>query len=216
MEKNVFGKAVLEGGIEALIISFFHSFGKAAEAKGIEFLKSKMFGIGTNDEHLFLSAAAYAADMGWVTLDQLVKIYEVIGSYPESQRNRIVGTIGKEEEDVITQSPKLDPVTKEQVKDKKGQVVMEKTSFRANIKGAKMLGLLGKLEKDQIKEFLRTSGASAKFMDGVTEEIRNTSRKVENSKIKKDGDLLFAKETWLEKKARELKEKEMKKKMGIR
>lgn len=57
---------LVEGGVDGFIMNLFHSFGTIAQEKGTEYLKSRLFGIGTNDEHLFLSACAYAVQKRWL------------------------------------------------------------------------------------------------------------------------------------------------------
>lgn len=207
MDKKDLGNMILEGGIEGLVISLLHSFTNAAKEHGAEYLKSKVFGLGTNDEHLFLSACAYALKEKMLTSDELTKVCQVIDSYESSQRSRIVCIIGKEESDVVIETPKLDADGNIVLEKKTQKPVVSKTTVKANVKGAQMLGMLGKLDETGIKNILNTSGASASFMTDLNKKATATVTAVQSSQIKRDGDTLFTKETWLERVAREAKAK---------
>ncbi len=184
--------SIMTGAIEGFVVNFFHSIGESASAtakeKGGEFLKAKVFGIGTNDEHLFLSACAYALNKGMVTHDQLILICKVIDSYAPSQRSRIIDTLGKTEDEVIMDDT-------------------EKTHIKANVKGAFMLAMLAKLDEPEMKKILETSGATNSFAENISKLTKNVTEKIEGGKFNEDCKDFFAKETFLEKLAREAKAK---------
>jgi len=184
MTGKTLGDSILTGGIEGLVISFLHSFGdsvgKHIEKEGGEYLKSKIFGAGTNDEHLFLSACAYALDKGMLTSDKLLEVCQVIDSYPPSQRSRVINTLGKTEDDVVTEGS-------------------TKASYKANVRGAQMLAMLAKLDKKGMKKILNASGASVGFMNGMKKTTKKMAEKIGNSQVRKDGETFLTKKTWLEK-----------------
>ncbi|HZJ41350.1 MAG TPA: hypothetical protein VFD16_03755, partial [Candidatus Saccharimonadales bacterium] len=60
MDKKTIGNAIFTGGIEGVIISLLHNVGKVAQEKGGKYLEAKLFGLGTNDEALFMGALEHA------------------------------------------------------------------------------------------------------------------------------------------------------------
>lgn len=204
-----FKDLIFEGGVEGLVMNFMHSLGQTAEQKGGDYLKSKLFGIGTNDEHLFLAACAYAVEQKMITSEELIKVCEVIDSYSSSQRNRIIGIIGKVEESIASESPKADEKDSKDSKDpkdskdSKDKKTDKPVVGKANIKGAQILAMLAKLDKKAMKKVLDTSGASVTATDRLKHTIKETTKKVEKSQVIKDGNGFFAQETWLERLARE-------------
>lgn len=204
MDKKDVGNMILEGGIEGLVISLLHSFTNFAKEQGTEYLKSKVFGIGTTDEHLFLSACTYALKEKMLTSDELIKTCQAID---ECDNSKVRMVIGKEETEVITETPKLDNDGNIVTEEKTGKVVMVKTTVKANEKGAQMLGMFGKLTKDEIKAILNTSGATDSFMSDLKKKAAATTATVQNSQIKRDGDTFFGRETFLERIARQARER---------
>ena len=180
-KKSIIGSAILEGGIEGLVMNFLHSFGQVAQEHTGEYLKSKIFGIGTNDEYLFLSACSYALENENVTSEELGRVLKVIDSYSSFQRSRIIGIIGKEEEDVTMENNGV------------------KTSYKANKKGAKILAMLTKLNDDEIKNFLATSGASNSLEHKISETIKDSISKIKNGELAQDSKSFCSEKTWLEK-----------------
>lgn len=209
MEKKggFLGNAILEGGIEGLVISLLHSFGRVAEEKGSKYVEAKLFGIGTNDEHLFLSACAYAVKEKLITDAEMLKISRVIDGFESSQRQKVVQTIGKDEVDVTFEEPKVDADGNIVADKKSGKPIMVKITSKANVKGAQILAMMAKLDEDGIKQILNTSGASTSFETNLKKKVSETVTIIKNSQIKKDGDSLFTKKTWLEKLADDLETK---------
>ncbi len=201
------GNAMIEGGISAFVLSLFHNIGKVAEEKGIELLKSKMFGVGTNDEHLFLSACAYALEQKMLTEAELSKVCKVLNSYESSQRSRIIGIIGKEESEVSVETPKLDKDGNLVTEKKTGKVVNQKTTEKTNLKGARMLAMLAKLSEEEIKKVLDASGSSDSLLFNMKQKAADFAKAVEAGGMKRDAEKAFPSETWLEKMAREAKAK---------
>lgn len=201
---NIIGKSLIIGAIEGLVISGLESFGGAVKEHGAEYLKSKLFGFGTNDEHLFLSACTYALKEKMITSDELIKVCQAID---ECDNSKVRMVIGKEETEVITETPKLDSDGNIVTEKKTGKSVMVKTTSKANVKGAQMLGMFGKLTTDEIKAILNTSGATDSFMSDLKKKAAAATTAVQNSQIKRDGDNFFTKETWLDRVARELRQR---------
>lgn len=207
---------LVEGGVEGIVMNLFHAFGTVAQERGTEYIKSKLFGIGTNDEYLFWDACAYAFKEKMVTSDELMKICRVIDSFEPSQQSRIRGIIGKMETEIVPEksvdskkSKDGDDGDKDAKKDKdakddKGK--KEKTTVKANLAGARMVAMLAKMSEEEIKQFFKTSGATNSFVSEVKEKAKAAAKAIADSQIKKDGDSLFPKETWLERKAREARE----------
>lgn len=207
MEKGFLGKSLLSGGIEGLVISVMHSFGKVVEEQGADFLKSNILNIGTNDEELYLLARAYCLEKQWATIEELTKIREVIDAYEISQRKRIIGMIGKREGEGSTSALKIgkdgNPVINGQTKEE----VKEITNFKTNVAGAKILQMLAKMTKEQIKEELDSSGASNSMASNLKKIATQVTTIIETSQIKLDGEARFARETWLDRAARVARER---------
>lgn len=204
--KGIVKGAILEGTVEAFVISLIHSFGTAVKDQSIDYLKANVFGIGTADEHLFLSACTYAIENRMITPDQLVRVCKVIDQC-DTSKVRLV--IGKEESEVSIETPKIDDAGQFVKEKKTGKTVMVKTTSKANIKGAEMLKMFAQMDEDEIKVVLNTSGASRGMMSNVLKTtntiVATASAAVNNSTLKNDGDTFFKRETWLEKKLREKK-----------
>ncbi len=190
MKQFNLGGSILSGGIEGLVNSFLQSAGKVAQEQGVEYLKSKMFGIGTNDEQLFLSACSYALNNSMITKSKLSRIVNVICSYPASQQSRIIRIIGKGEDELIM------PQDFKKNDDKKKPVFA-----KANIKGAEILVMLSKFNDKEMKEILDAAGVSRSFLKDL-EDALTSKLKPSVTDLKKDGDSFFAKETWLERMAK--------------
>jgi hypothetical protein len=201
-KKGIVENAILEGGVEGLVMTLLHSLGKTVtttiQEHAGEYLKSNILNIGTNDEELYLLARAYALEKGWVTLAELQKISEVIDEYSPSQRKRIIGMLGKREDDGTSREQKL-RADGTKVLDKEKNPVYVETTFKTNIAGAKIIALLAKMDKAQIKKELDSSNASNSLEHNIAETIKTAATKVENSELAKDSNNFFAKKTWLEK-----------------
>lgn len=190
MKQFNLGGSVLSGGVEGLVISLLQSAGKVAQEQGAEYLKSKMFGIGTNDEQLFLSACSYALNNAMITETELSRVINVIRSYSSSQQSRIIRIIGKGEDELIM------PQDSKKNDDKKKPI-----SAKANIKGAEILVMLSKFSNKKMKEILDAAGVSRSFLKDL-EDALTSKLKPSVTDLKKDGDSFFAKETWLERMAK--------------
>lgn len=205
---TLFKNAAISGGIEGIIVGMMSSLGQAVEKHGEGFIKSRMFGFGTNDNHLFQSAAAYAVSQLGVSVKNIIRICKVINSYGTSQRNRIIETIGKNEEDVSTSSKtaaaksggKNDGTGKDDKNDKPSSP--SRGSARTNVEGAYILAMLAKMTDDQIKEFFAASG----MLDTVVVKVKEAGKKAaakitaatEKGGFIKDAESFFEKKTWLE------------------
>lgn len=205
MDAKTIGNSIFQGGIEGFVVSLMHGAGKIAQEQGQEYLKSKVFGLGTNDENLFLSACSYAVKKKLITSEELLKVCKVIDSYTPSQRSRIIGTLSKGEEEVAIESEKIGDDGNVVVDPKTNEAIMDKIKFKANIKGAEILGLLGKLNEEEIKKIFNSSGAAASVMDDLRKQKEAIDKILESSQFKKDAENFFTKETWLERKLREEK-----------
>lgn len=207
MGKSKLGSAIIDGGIEGLVVSFLNPLFSAAKDHVGDYLKSNILNIGTNDEELYHLARAYCLEKGWATIDELFKVREVIDSYDLDQRKRIIGMIGKREGDGSTSAVKIGKDGNPVINGKTKEEVMETTNFKTNVAGAKILAMFAKMTKEQIKQELDSSGASASFIHEAKEKIAKATVVIENSQVVKDCESFFTKETWLEKKLREAKSK---------
>ncbi|MFA4999820.1 MAG: hypothetical protein WC545_00455 [Patescibacteria group bacterium] len=206
---TLFKNAAISGSIEGFIVGVMNSFGQAVEKHGEGFIKSKMFGFGTNDNHLFQSAAAYAVSNLGVSAQNIYRICRIINSYKPSQRDRIVRIIGNNEENTNvsakTTSSKSDK--KDGGTEKKGDSgkssIPTRGSAKTNVEGAYILAMLAKMENYQIKEFFAASGA----IDTIAVKTEAVGKKVftkvktaaEKGAVVKDAESFFKRKTWLEK-----------------
>lgn len=204
---NIVGRSLIMGAIEGFVISTLDSIGGAVKVHAADYLKSNVLNIGTNDEELYLLARAYCLEKGWATIDELTKVREVIDSYEPSQRKRIIGMIGKREGEGSIVSDKLDNDGKQKFDSKTKEPLKETTSFKTNVAGAKILQMLAKMTKDQIKEELDSSGASNSMINNLKKIASQVTTAIETSQVKQDGDARFARETWLDRVARAAREK---------
>lgn len=206
-KENIIGKSLLIGAVEGLVISGLESVGSAIKENAADYLKSNVLNIGTNDEELYLLARAYCLEKGWATVDELIKVQEVIDGYELSQRKRIIGMIGKREGEGSTSALKLDkdgnPVINKQSKEE----VKETTNFKTNVAGAKILQMLAKMTKEQIKAELDSSGASNSTINNLKKITAQAISAIEASQVKQDGDAFFGRETFLERIARQARER---------
>lgn len=207
MDAKTIGNSIFQGGIEGFVVSLMHGAGKIVEEQGQEYLKSKVFGLGTNDENLFLSACAYAVREKLITSDELLKVCQVIDSYTPSQRSRIIGTLSKGEEEVTIKGKKIGDDGNVVIDPKTNNEVIVEISSKVNLKGAQILGLLGKLNEEEIRKIFDSSGASSSVMDDLRKQKAAITKVVESNEFKKDAESFFTKETWLERKLREEKQK---------
>ncbi|HZJ41154.1 MAG TPA: hypothetical protein VFD16_02730 [Candidatus Saccharimonadales bacterium] len=210
MDKKTFGNALFTGGIEGVIISLLHNVGKVAEEKGGKYLEAKLFGLGTNDEALFMGALEHAVKRGWMTEAKLLEICRIVDGYEDSQATKIRMTFAKEQVDVTYEAPKMHG-GKVVIDETTGKPVMEKITEKANVKGAELLALLARFDEAGIKQILKTSGASVSFEDNLKKKVAAAASKISttigNSQIKQEGDTFFTKKTWLEKLADDLEAK---------
>ncbi|MDD2680995.1 MAG: hypothetical protein PHE20_02710 [Patescibacteria group bacterium] len=139
------------GGIvlgHELIEKLLSSLMEGATKHGGQFIKANIFGLGTDDEYLFNSAQAYAVTELNVTPADLVRILQVIDSFPRPTKLRIVQIIGKNEKDVTVNFPVMDGDVIRL--DKDGKKVFEKRTFTANIAGAQTIALWATMTDEQI------------------------------------------------------------------
>lgn len=212
MKKFSLGEGLLSGGAIAIITSILQSLGKAAQDEGVNYLKGKMFGMGTNDEQLFLAACAYAVESGLIGDDDLIRVLNVIKEYSSREQSRIVQIIGKGEEQVFhSQDFKMTEKEKEKV-----------VAQKENIKGARIVAMLGRFKNADMKvvlntvvnsdDFFKNSFGAAYSKVKPSVEVANEKLKTSLREFKEDTDNFFLKETWLERKVREMEENERRKK----
>ncbi|PJA08440.1 hypothetical protein COX69_02235 [Candidatus Falkowbacteria bacterium CG_4_10_14_0_2_um_filter_48_10] len=144
--------------------------------KTSETIKTRLGGLGVNDEFLALKATAEAIKSG-VTHQQILKIAEVIASYPRiEQKNKIVRILGfgeKEEEETSA-------ITEGEGKNKKETKVTKKI-FKSQ--GTDLIIALAPMDKEQIKKIFDSFGASVTSSD-VAKEIINLTKGVVKKTIK--------------------------------
>ncbi|HBA36935.1 TPA: hypothetical protein DCZ15_03630 [Candidatus Falkowbacteria bacterium] len=200
--------ATISGIIEGFIVGAMQSVGKVAEQHGQEFLKSKVFGIGTNDEHLFEAAKATAVHYFGVDIKDIVRINKVVSSYGWSVRGKIVRTIGRNEETMQVDSKpsgskegakdKKVSDAKNEAKDKKVSDV-QKSSITSNIEGARILAMWAKMTDDEIRESIAASGMADTIVAKLEVLGENLTKAIEKGEAVKDAESFFEKKTWLEK-----------------
>lgn len=212
MKKFSLGGSILSGGAMAIISSILQSLAKAAQDEGINYLKGKIFGIGTNDEQLFLAACSYAIESKLISDEDLIRVLSVIREYSFRKQSRIIQIIGKGEEQIFhSQDFKMTEKEKEKA-----------VTQKENIKGARIVAMLGRFKNKDMKVIFDTVVSSDDFFKNsfgeayskVKPSIEATNEKLKTSlgNFKEDADKFFLKESWLQAKVREMEEKERGKK----
>ncbi len=151
-----------------------------------EHLKANVFGIGVNDEVLFLAACVYAQGELKVPQVDIERVCAVIDSYPPSIRKRIVMIIGKDEQ------PKTSEVQVENEDGslkfaKGGKPVMKKSTETKNFRGAEMIKMLAGMTEAQMKATLKAAGALntlSSRVKHVVHDIKETAEELwQNPKV---------------------------------
>lgn len=178
MDTSTVKKALLEGGIEGVILGLMTHFRNAAVQIGTDLLKEHAGGRGTNDEALDVDGAAYAVLKFDVSRADVLKIKKVLNSLTGAERRRAVETFGKGEQQVTDETPfEKDGVA---VNDNKGKRTFIKTTTTVNIRGARAYALLAPMTEDEIKDFLR----GANVLDTMDNRIKKILASPEAQKVK--------------------------------
>lgn len=195
--------AMFEGAITAAMLTVFKSFTSAAEEKGADFLKSKVFGFGLTDETLYWDARAIAIKEGMVTAEEANKLDKKMNSFDDAAKARIIRIIGSGEQEVMTE----DIVIKDgsPVFDKKGNPLKKKITYKGNMRGSVIVAMLCKMDDEQLSEFISAARGLDTFQKSIKDSLSKVFKALEESQIRQDGDKVFPNETWLERKAREIK-----------
>jgi hypothetical protein len=150
-----------------------------------EHLKTNVFGIGVNDEVLFLSACVYAKEELKVLPADLIKICRVIDGYPHDVRRKIILMIGKDEQETTVKISKTKTDGTPEL-DNNGKPVFKEEKRMKNVRGAEILQLLSGLTEDEIKRFLETSGATSTFSEKLSrtaQSIKGATDEILKSKL---------------------------------
>lgn len=188
---------VLEGLIEGVIMSFITTARKVAEDKGEEFLKAKFGNRGTNDEYLFVSACTVALSKKMISKKNILRVCAVINDYSSDQRARIIGIIGKTENEEKIERDRLDKDGKVLI-DKKGNPMKEVVTTKGNHQGAEIIAMLGKMSDDEIRNYFAASGASVTTASEFKKSAKEIKENIEQSQFKADGDSFFSRPSALE------------------
>lgn len=170
--KNIFQIGGIVLGHE-LIEKALGAFLDSAKKHGGDFLKSSFMGLGTDDEALFNSAAAYAVFGLKVDPKKIIKIYDVIASNQRPSKLRIIQIIGKDEQEVKIDLPSMDGNNIRT--DKKGNVIYEKKSFKANVRGAQTLQLWSDLTEAEIRLAIEAGNMNNPAGDKIAEFFSATN-----------------------------------------
>ncbi|MFH1744620.1 MAG: hypothetical protein ABH881_00415 [bacterium] len=135
-------------------------FGQTKAGKLFGALKSNMFGFGEVDELLTLDAFRIADEKEDVKLEELINVAEVIVECDIGQRKKIVRMLGQKES----------PLKKTKEKLGKDGKVTEKTIVEEtpeNVRGGRIVAMLAKMKKPQIRLFLKAVGADITAVDSA-------------------------------------------------
>ncbi len=172
MNARTIGNAILEGGIEGFIIKALDAVKEPLKKSGEDFLKAHTGGRGVHDEALFQGACSYAMTEFKVTPAEIAKIIIVINSLPANERRRVIEIIGQSEQVCKIETPIVENGVA--VTDKKGKQVFKETTVTANIRGAQVIALLAKMNKNQIKAFFQASNS----LDTSDKRIKETAENI--------------------------------------
>jgi hypothetical protein len=157
--------------LRKLIGNIFSSTKEKVAEKAGETLKSSILGIGDIDEILALEAVYIAQkDLG-VKKTDISKIAKLILNMPLGARNKVIGILGKNEQEFTVFIPD---------KDKEGNVIQKKVISKGNLRGARFIELLANQDDDQERmDLLQAFGATVTFWDRAEDIWKHFSKKLE-------------------------------------
>jgi hypothetical protein len=142
--------------------------GEKAAEKATETIKAKTGGLGVNDEVLFWDACELAMTDFGVSKADILRIANVLKGLEPRQRNEVVNIIGRDEQDLKSET---------RGKDKWGKPATTTTTEKKNRRGARFIAMLSRMTDDEIGTFLKASGAMETTVDdieAVLEELEAT------------------------------------------
>lgn len=133
-----------------------------------EGIQSKNFGLGVNDELLFLSACYVAKkDLG-VSDDGILLVCRAIDTLAPGDRKRIIRMIGHDEQATTLKTPLVHEKTGDPLLDKKGSPIYKEKSIVENTRGAMIIKMLADLnDTNKILEVFKSVG-----VDGLSDTNR--------------------------------------------
>jgi len=144
-----------------ILKKIFSVIGTTIHEEGIKTLKTNIFGIGVTDEILTGDAFAIAVNELGVSVDDVIKVADVLAGYRLSVKNKLTNIIGRDEQELIKKIPT--------VENEKAITIESKTV--ANMRGARLILLMSKMSKGQIETFLKGIDATTTAMDRVKEGL---------------------------------------------
>lgn len=140
--KNLFnGKGILAGALGGVVSSLLQDVGE----DGANYVKANLFGLGKDDEHLFLTACSYAIYWRLASKEGVAKVRRAIAIFPELERKNIIRVIGHGEDKLIVPEGVADDKVR---------------AADGNVNGAYIIGYLAQYGQREIIKILETSGAS--------------------------------------------------------
>jgi len=136
--------------------------GTVISEEGAKALKANIFGIGSTDEVLTGDAFAIAVIELGVSRTEAIKVAKVLSEYHLSEKNKLTNIIGHNEQETIQKIPT----------EKSGKTVIVETKTVTNMRGARLILLLSKMEEDEIKIFLKGIDATTTATDRLKESFK--------------------------------------------
>lgn len=144
--KNLFnGKGILAGALGGVVSSLLQDVGEELKKDGANYVKANLFGLGKDDEHLFLTACSYAIYWRLASKEGVAKVRRAIAIFPELERKNIIRVIGHGEDKLIVPEGVADDKVR---------------AADGNVNGAYIIGYLAQYGQREIMKILETSGAS--------------------------------------------------------
>jgi len=152
-----------------------------------EGLKARNFGLGVNDELLFLSACYIAQSELNVSSEGILLVCRALDTLAPGDRKRVVRMIGSDEQERNIKEPATDKSSGAPLSDKKGNPLYKETKIIENTRGAqivKMLADLNDIEKIVLVfKSVGADGQSFNWAEKILEVSKNAVSKVKSSNI---------------------------------
>ncbi|MDI3496383.1 MAG: hypothetical protein PWQ35_404, partial [Patescibacteria group bacterium] len=142
------------------------------------YVKANFLGLGKDDEHLFLSACAYAIYWRLATTEGVRKVLKAISVFPKEKQKSIRRVIGHGEDKLIVPEGVIDDKIR---------------ADDGNVNGAYIIGFLAQYGQREIEKILETSGAANAPLYEAVKTVRPVVEKLE-----KEFDSFLDQKSWLE------------------
>lgn len=136
-------------------------FGTAVQEEGTKALKTNLFGIGTADETLTAAAFEIAVRELGVDVKDAVRVAQILSEYPLAIKNKLTNIVGHDEQESSEE-------TETGQGDKK---IITKKRAIANMRGARLILLLSKMDDEEIKIFLKGIDATTTVSARLKEDL---------------------------------------------